>query len=189
MCSCKPMPMTLRGVPASSACCMPCAASQLSVVLWMIISSECSNLLQCTYCTFNGTITSPAISLLRQDAAHRPDGYPVEGIIGPYGYCYHSHSTFTPVAAARLWPLLHGCRCCCCCLLLQGSVPLHWPLVNAPGRMVEQLGRQELELKRKEDALEYKKRQPGYRSALLLANEGLTDLRLVGISDGHAHIL
>jgi len=30
-------------------------------------------------------------------------------------------------------------------VLLQGSVPLHWPLVNAPNRMVEQLGRQELE--------------------------------------------
>lgn len=49
-------------------------------------------------------------------------------------------------------------------LLLQGSVPLHWPLVNAPGRMVEQLGKQEFEQKRKEDALEYKKKQPGYRS-------------------------
>lgn len=53
-------------------------------------------------------------------------------------------------------------------LLLQGSVPLHWPLVNSPGRMIEQLGKQEFEQKRKEDALAYKKSQPGYRLVILL---------------------
>jgi len=33
----------------------------------------------------------------------------------------------------------------------RGALPLHWPMVNAPGRMLELLGRQELEKKRIED--------------------------------------
>ena len=33
----------------------------------------------------------------------------------------------------------------------QGSIPLHWPLVNRPGLMLERLGRKELEAKRLED--------------------------------------
>jgi len=56
--------------------------------------------------------------------------------------------------------------CCVATLVLvdlQGGVPLHWPLVNTPNRMIEQLGKQEFELKRKEDGLAYKMRQPGYR--------------------------
>eukprot|EP00879_Flechtneria_rotunda_P012256 GHRR01012801.1.p1 GENE.GHRR01012801.1~~GHRR01012801.1.p1 ORF type:complete len:589 (+),score=229.63 GHRR01012801.1:1517-3283(+) len=56
---------------------------------------------------------------------------------------------------------------------LKGSFPLHWPLVNSPGRMVEQLGKQELELKRKEDGQAYKASLPGYRpqSELLLLRQ------------------
>ena len=33
----------------------------------------------------------------------------------------------------------------------QGSSPLHWPLVAAPGLMLERLGRKEMEAKRLED--------------------------------------
>jgi hypothetical protein len=46
---------------------------------------------------------------------------------------------------------------------VQGGVSLHWPLVNQPGSMLEQMGRRELELKRREDAQAYKEAQPGYR--------------------------
>jgi hypothetical protein len=42
-------------------------------------------------------------------------------------------------------------------------VPLHWPLVNAPGHMMEVLGRQELEKKRQEDGAAYLLSLPGYR--------------------------
>ena len=35
---------------------------------------------------------------------------------------------------------------------MQGVWPLHWPVVNSP-HMEEKLGRREMELKRKEDAL------------------------------------
>eukprot|EP00775_Hariotina_reticulata_P011937 gene11937-12080_t len=52
----------------------------------------------------------------------------------------------------------------------KGGVPLHWPLVNAPNRLTEQLGKQELEVKRKEDGLAYKMRQPGYRCREILAS-------------------
>ena len=37
----------------------------------------------------------------------------------------------------------------------RGATPLHWPLVDAPGRMLELLGRQELERKRLEDGRAY----------------------------------
>lgn len=46
-----------------------------------------------------------------------------------------------------------------------GAVPLHWPLVDAPGRMVELLGRQELERKRIEDGRAHLITLPGHRWA------------------------
>jgi hypothetical protein len=49
-------------------------------------------------------------------------------------------------------------------LLLQGDVALHWPLVDSPGRLLQQLGQQELEAKRKEDGAAYLASLPGYRS-------------------------
>ena len=43
---------------------------------------------------------------------------------------------------------------------------MHWPLVNAPNQLTEQLGRQELELKRREDGAAFKARQLGFRCAV-----------------------
>ena len=54
-------------------------------------------------------------------------------------------------------------QCVFVCMCVQGGVSLHWPLVNQPNSMSEQLGRRELELKRREDAQAYKEAQPGYR--------------------------
>ncbi|KAF6254987.1 hypothetical protein COO60DRAFT_1641921 [Scenedesmus sp. NREL 46B-D3] len=45
----------------------------------------------------------------------------------------------------------------------KGDVPLHWPLVDSPGRLLQQLGQQELEAKRKEDGAAYLASLPGYR--------------------------
>ena len=45
---------------------------------------------------------------------------------------------------------------------IRGAAPLHWPLVDAPGRMAELLGRQELERKRLEDGWSYLLTLPGY---------------------------
>jgi hypothetical protein len=45
----------------------------------------------------------------------------------------------------------------------RGTAPLHWPLVDAPGRLVELLGRQELERKRLEDGRALAIEQPGAR--------------------------
>jgi hypothetical protein len=42
-------------------------------------------------------------------------------------------------------------------------VALHWPLVNRPGSLLEQLGKRELELKRQHDGEAYKQAQPSYR--------------------------
>jgi hypothetical protein len=47
--------------------------------------------------------------------------------------------------------------------VLQGDVALHWPLVDSPGRLLQQLGQQELEAKRKEDGAAYLASLPGYR--------------------------
>jgi hypothetical protein len=47
--------------------------------------------------------------------------------------------------------------------MLQGDVALHWPLVDSPGRLLQQLGQQELEAKRKEDGAAYLASLPGYR--------------------------
>ncbi|KAI8472213.1 MAG: hypothetical protein J3K34DRAFT_519969 [Monoraphidium minutum] len=46
----------------------------------------------------------------------------------------------------------------------KGGAPLHWPLVDAPGRMLELLGRQELERKRLEDGRALLLALPGHRS-------------------------
>lgn len=40
---------------------------------------------------------------------------------------------------------------------------LHWPLVNAPGHMLELLAKQELERKRCEDAAAYELELPGHK--------------------------
>ncbi|WIA39722.1 hypothetical protein OEZ86_005784 [Tetradesmus obliquus] len=45
----------------------------------------------------------------------------------------------------------------------KGDVPLHWPLVDSPGRLLQQLGQQELEAKRKQDGAAYLASLPGYR--------------------------
>lgn len=37
--------------------------------------------------------------------------------------------------------------------LTQGAFPMHWPLVNAPGSMLEKMALKELEAKKREDAL------------------------------------
>jgi DnaJ domain/B-box zinc finger len=67
-------------------------------------------------------------------------------------------------ATARCWTC--GADICELCTRRQhwkGRVPLHWPLVHAPGRMVEVLGRRELEAKRLQDAAMHQSSQPGYR--------------------------
>ena len=46
----------------------------------------------------------------------------------------------------------------------KGKWPLHWPLVNTPGRMVEELGKRELEQKRIEDAKQMLLEDPNYRT-------------------------
>jgi hypothetical protein len=84
-------------------------------------------------------------------------------------------------AAAAAWPRRVMCRCTgrwwtalstlpflprlmlLLLLLLQGNVALHWPLVDSPGRLLQQLGQQELEAKRKQDGAAYLASLPGYR--------------------------
>jgi len=62
----------------------------------------------------------------------------------------------------RFQQLTHA-HMCDCCPATQGAVSLHWTLVNQPGSMLEQLGKRELELKRREDGQAYKEAQPDYR--------------------------
>ena len=52
----------------------------------------------------------------------------------------------------------------------KGKFGLHWHLVNAPGKMAEQLGRRELETKRMEDARRLALEDPRYRSERELAD-------------------
>ena len=66
-----------------------------------------------------------------------------------------------------------GMRICEFCTLKRhwkGKFGLHWPLVNAPGKMAEQLGRRELETKRMEDARRLALEDPRYRSERELAD-------------------
>ena len=46
----------------------------------------------------------------------------------------------------------------------KGRWPLHWPMVNTPGRMVEELGRREMEKKRIEDAKLAMLEDPNFRT-------------------------
>jgi hypothetical protein len=84
----------------------------------------------------------------------------------------------------------HIIMCFVCHALAQGAVPLHWPLVNAPGHMLEVLGRQELEKKRQEDGAAYLLSLPGYRpreQEQLLREflSAVTQLRGAGATTNH----
>ena len=46
----------------------------------------------------------------------------------------------------------------------KGKYPLHWPLVNTPGKMIEELGKRELEQKKIEDAKKFLLEDPNYRN-------------------------
>lgn len=68
-------------------------------------------------------------------------------------------------ATTQCWTCgMHICEFCTLKRHWKDGHPLHWPLVNKPGHMLEQLGRKEMEKKRLEDARRLELEDPNFRN-------------------------